>query len=595
MKGLKNLTVNSIILSKRFDIMKKILQVYIIFVMIYILLINIDVAAIDEGPSDETEKAAFLTENSVIDVIEDWEEEGSSSQIPADFFIPAVSPFSDGFFSGNYGEQLNTFESGVYQELDIFRDYNSAMSLDMSLGDEFSFTTTYGALKMGTYTDETGYQEVRMRLRSQVFRAADAYFKDKVEVFWIRSISYQATISYARPSETTDDTIITAKISRIKIKPVYYYDGILDEVETVQSAFQSAVTVIDEKQYENRYDLINGIYTYVKDIAEYNYPALEAAYNHTLTGILLDKYEHKCTCEGYAKLLKWLCDYYGIPNGMVIGGSDVNDQGNILVNHIWNVIQMDDGQWYLIDATWDDTGENSYFLAGNNTVDSLGRKVLESHLASPYFSYSDYEPFGLPILAEEGYIKEKPVEVPMVEGLKAEPYGRQKVKLFWETVPEAEGYLVYGRKNGSYGYVGMTTWGETYTDVNASEENNNLYWVYAYVTDSNGKMRPGLCREYAQAKGVCPAVTNLRAASVTGGVRLAWNASRDAEGYLIYGMNGANSNYHYIGMTTRGTAFTDTKASKTQWNFYWVFPYHKNAEGKMIVGGTPKYVYGKAR
>lgn len=394
MKGLKNLTVNSIILSKRFDIMKKILQVYIIFVMIYILLINIDVAAIDEGPSDETEKAAFLTENSVIDVIEDWEEEGSSSQIPADFFIPAVSPFSDGFFSGNYGEQLNTFESGVYQELDIFRDYNSAMSLDMSVGDEFSFTTTYGALKMGTYTDETGYQEVRMRLRSQVFRAADAYFKDKVEVFWIRSISYQATISYARPSETTDDTIITAKISRIKIKPVYYYDGILDEVETVQSAFQSAVTVIDEKQYENRYDLINGIYTYVKDIAEYNYPALEAAYNHTLTGILLDKYEHKCTCEGYAKLLKWLCDYYGIPNGMVIGGSDVNDQGNILVNHIWNVIQMDDGQWYLIDATWDDTGENSYFLAGNNTVDSLGRKVLESHLASPYFSYSDYEPFG---------------------------------------------------------------------------------------------------------------------------------------------------------------------------------------------------------
>ena len=46
----------------------------------------------------------------------------------------------------------------------------------------------------------------------------------------------------------------------------------------------------------------------------------------------------------------------------------------------------------------------------------------------------------------------------------------------------------------------------------------------------------------------------------------------------------------YIGMTTRGTAFTDTKASKTQWNFYWLFPYHKNAEGKMIVGGTPKYV-----
>jgi hypothetical protein len=48
---------------------------------------------------------------------------------------------------------------------------------------------------------------------------------------------------------------------------------------------------------------------------------------------------------------------------------------------------------------------------------------------------------------------------------------------------------------------------------------------------------------------------------------------------------------------TSGTGFTDLKALDTEYNFYWVFPYtkDKNASGKMIVGGTPQYVYGKAK
>lgn len=574
--------------------MKKMFRVFLLFMTVLVFTMKIDVTATDVSSSEE-ETDMYMGTDVWVEITEEWEDTGSSSQVPEDFSVPAVSSISDGTFSGNYGEQLTDFEAGIYQELDDFRDYRSIMSVEMATGDDFAFSTTYGALKSGTYVEEAEYQEVRMMLRAQVFRAADAYFKDKVDVFWIRSISYQATISYVRPSETTDDIIITARISKIKIKPVYYYDGILDEVESVQGAFQSAVAAIDERQDESQYGLVNGIYTYVKDVAEYNYSALDAAYNHTLTGILLDKYEHRCTCEGYAKLIKWLCDYYGIPNGMVIGGSNVNDQGDVLVNHIWNVIEMNDGQWYLIDATWDDTGENSYFLAGNNTIDSLGRKVSESHLASPYFSNSEYEPFILPILADEGYIKEDLKSVPDVENLKAEAFGRQKVKLFWEAVPEAEGYLIYGWKNGSYGYVGMTTLGEIYTDVKASEERNNLYWVYAYVTDNNGKMYPGGCKQYAQAKGVCPAVTDLTPSSVSGGVRLGWKVSRDAEGYLVYGMNGSDRTYHYIGMTTRGTTFKDYKASKVQNNFYWVYPYHKNAEGKMIVGGTPKYVYGRAK
>ena len=181
-----------------------------------------------------------------------------------------------------------------------------------------------------------------------------------------------------------------------------------------------------------------------------------------------------------------------------------------------------------------------------------------------------------------------------VTNLRVSSYGKNKTLLQWNYSAGAEGYLVYGQKNGKYGYVGMTQ-NEYFLDTRALDTAYNFYWVFPYVTDGNGKMIPGNCTKYVFAKGVCPAVTNLRAASVTGGVRLSWSASRDAQGYLVYGMNAANRSYHYVGMTTGATAFIDKKASRTNWNFYWVYPYHKNAQGEMIVGGTPKYVYGRAR
>ena len=181
-----------------------------------------------------------------------------------------------------------------------------------------------------------------------------------------------------------------------------------------------------------------------------------------------------------------------------------------------------------------------------------------------------------------------------VTNLKSVSAGKQKVKLTWDASEGAEGYLIYAQKNGKYGYVGMTTKGTTFTDTKALDTDYNYYWVFPYVTDTNtGKMLPGKCTKYVWAKGVIPAVQNLKASSVKGGVKLTWTEQKDAEGYLVYGQR-AGGKYGYVGMTTKGTTFTDAKASKTAYNYYWVFPYHKDGQGNMIVGGTPKYTYGRA-
>ena len=182
-----------------------------------------------------------------------------------------------------------------------------------------------------------------------------------------------------------------------------------------------------------------------------------------------------------------------------------------------------------------------------------------------------------------------------VENLKASS-SVGKVKLTWSEVKDAEGYLIYGIRGGGnkYGYIGMTS-KTSFVDVKALTSDYNYYWVFAYCKDENGKMYPGLTAHYVYGKAQkCAAVTDLKASSVKGGVKLTWTKSAGAEGYLVYGIH-PGEKYGYIGMTTKGTTFTDKKASSTDWNYYWVFPYHTDSNGNKVVGGTPKYVYGKAK
>lgn len=657
--------------------MKRTFLKIIFFAIPIFLMSKFDVKALDEEIIQSvSENGSDISEMIEIEIVGEWEE-GASSQVPDNFYVSGVSSYSGEQFSGSYREQLSDFEEDIYCEFGAFKEYSSVLSIDKELGDAFSFSTTYEALKNGTYVNEDEYETVRMELRSQVFRASDAYFKDTMEVYWIRSVSYQATISYVKTAETEDGTSLIARISKVKIKPNYYYEEILSEIEDVNQELNRAVESINGQQYTDRYALVHGIYNYVKELAEYNYGALDEPCNHTLTGILLDKYGHKCTCEGYAKLIKWLCDYYDVPNGLVVGGSSIDTEGNVYVDHIWNVVAMEDGKWYLVDATWDDTsGGTWYFLAGCNTIGASGYKVCENHIGSPFFSYSNYMPFSLPILAENSYTKNEKIKLDAVEGLcaqvigynkiqltwndvddaegyiiyrkvegeerfgylymvnktdffdikavtgkcnyyrvypycvnergerilgksetlaygipslcspknlKAESSGKQKVKLSWDEVSGAEGYLIYGIKNSGYGYIGMTTKGFTYVDRKALDESNNFYWVYPYIKCADGKMISGACEQYVYAKGTCAAVTNLRVVSAINGVNLMWEASAEAEGYLIYGKT-SSGKYGYIGMTTRGTNYTDCRASEKESNSYWIFPYYKNSEGKLIVG-----------
>lgn len=263
---------------------------------------------------------------------------------------------------------------------------------------------------------------------------------------------------------------------------------------------------------------------------------------------------------------------------------------------VWSDWEEKDGKWTTT-ATFTCANDATHVQTPEVKIDSEtvekatytkeGKVVYTASVTSP-----DGKKVVNPTTKEVVVEKER---LAAVENLKASS-SVGKVKLTWSKVKDAEGYLIYGIRGGGnkYGYIGMTS-KTSFVDVKALTSDYNYYWVFAYCKDENGKMYPGLTAHYVYGKAQkCAAVTDLKASSVKGGVKLTWTKSAGAEGYLVYGIH-PGEKYGYIGMTTKGTTFTDKKASSTDWNFYWVFPYHTDSNGNKVVGGTPKYVYGKAK
>ena len=96
-------------------------------------------------------------------------------------------------------------------------------------------------------------------------------------------------------------------------------------------------------------------------------------------------------CESYAKTFKVFCEYAGLP--CLIVSSKL---------HAWNLVKMEDDQWYMIDCTFDDPVSSrpilsyQYFIVSNNPYVDSSNHVNDSLLQYPVTSTSDYVYKGEP-------------------------------------------------------------------------------------------------------------------------------------------------------------------------------------------------------
>lgn len=189
----------------------------------------------------------------------------------------------------------------------------------------------------------------------------------------------------------------------------------------------------------------------------------------------------------------------------------------------------------------------------------------------------------------------KTVQPEAVTNLKAQVVNWNQVKLTW-TESGAEGYLIYRKtaEEDKFSYLYMVS-KDSYVDTKALRGNYNFYRIYPYNKDKDGNLVVGASTTYVFAKpGKGPdGVTGLKAALQSSDyVKLTWNASKEAEGYLIYRKTENDDKFVYRYMV-EGTSFTDTTASQGIYNYYRVYPYYKKADGTMCTGPSRSYVYSK--
>lgn len=123
-----------------------------------------------------------------------------------------------------------------------------------------------------------------------------------------------------------------------------------------------------EKLYEKVVEIIDTIITpemtdYEKELAIHDYIVMNCEYGYVDTskeyayrayGCLVQK---KAVCNGYAEAMTLLLTCAGVENEIITGTA-----GGEL--HAWNQVMID-GEWYHVDATWDDPVPDGGYYAGH--------------------------------------------------------------------------------------------------------------------------------------------------------------------------------------------------------------------------------------
>lgn len=158
----------------------------------------------------------------------------------------------------------------------------------------------------------------------------------------------------------------------VEIEPMYLYGK-----QEMDSFFAQMEATAQTLKGETDYQSIKSVYNYVISQVDYDYGYQNYLdYEGFQTG--------KMVCSGYSMALFLLLSDMDIPVRIITGKSENKDKE--LVGHAWNIVQLD-GQWYNLDATWDDRGKNRkstrYFLKGAKDFD---RHVCDEKIQKEYSS-----------------------------------------------------------------------------------------------------------------------------------------------------------------------------------------------------------------
>ena len=245
-------------------------------------------------------------------------------------------------YEGSYAyEHLATLSGG--DKLTELYDRIDAQMLEFHLGD-----TDVGA---DLLIAEVAYSDLGLS-SEQALGVWSAYRIDHPLYYWLSS-----QIKY---SQNALNLLVYEEYARADVRREYN-----------AQIYAAASRAIGSAVSEGTYALTLAIHDTIIEGAYYAYESdgvtpEDSAFAHNVVGVLA---EGSGVCESYAKAFQLMLNYCGIENIYVTGYAGEP--------HAWNLVLMDDGEWYWFDLTWDDSPDRALGVTYNyfcvNDTQSVGQ------------------------------------------------------------------------------------------------------------------------------------------------------------------------------------------------------------------------------
>lgn len=387
-----------------------------------------------------------------------WEPDMSMSDIAlyydAGDYLPALK-------SGNYEKfvdrvELPDYAVTFYRALkegadndgyhDFLIDPSSSSLVETITIKENGVNVNATAVKVATITGAgTSWQAANESVNDYFYQvyymlrtAFEAFDRDVADVFWLSGSYYVVTPSYEgsyqwNASRNAYDYYYTGGVYFVLKSSIFNvnstpYQSVSAIRSKIQSIGQTVRTLVNTVAGLPDYQKIRYYNDWLTKHNEYNY---RIGKNHEDVQAVMKNYPDafECTaaltgltgnygpvCESYARAMKVLCDYSGIPC-VLVDGYALNALTATGENHMWNYVKIDGG-WYAVDTTWNDPlssksgavsgSENeSYLLVGGDDYVAVGggsMRFLDSHpVRNKMFTDSNGFANG-PLLSAQKYV-----------------------------------------------------------------------------------------------------------------------------------------------------------------------------------------------
>lgn len=343
-----------------------------------------------------------------------------SGAIAGDSVDSGISLFSLDYYTDSYGAQLDGNAKALYDLLvqNYVVDYSQYLeSVDFPF--EFPDTITFEAVVEDGSFQRKGesYVQATDDVKTAIQAASDAFSYDYPQAFWFRGSNYGYRVSCVRDGSSSTGYRGTFKNFTFKPANREISENAHTRMGDFMDGVQSAVAELNEQTLGmDMEQKIKRIHDYICQRVTYRHD--NTLWVHSAASLFLDA-DPAFVCEGYAKSMKIFCYYMGI-NCACISGTARGTSSGTPGAHMWNYVQMDNGNWYLVDATWDDVGtppSSRYLLVGRSTKGqyiTIGEERVEYTSFSTTSAETAGPVFILPVLAEESYADNKGKNEPAV-------------------------------------------------------------------------------------------------------------------------------------------------------------------------------------